>query len=83
MIKELTAAQAKEIALQGSAMLDIYLNQVFVLVEQTAKEGGFKLRYTMKDPGNIAYPLRERLLRLGYAVESSSAGHIDFVIEWR
>ncbi|MDR1917019.1 MAG: hypothetical protein LBQ58_10645 [Synergistaceae bacterium] len=60
-----------------------HLEDVFELVRQEAKRGGFRLRYLADGTIDIIHSLRERLSALGYAVESHAADKVDFVIYWK
>jgi hypothetical protein len=83
MIRELTSEQAREIALQGTDELNKHLEIVFNMIAQEARQSRFHLRYHTEGTADIIYPLRERLLLLGYDVESCSGGRVDFIIRWK
>jgi IS30 family transposase len=80
MIKELTAVEARDISL-SSTKVDKHLESIFAAIGDKARNGEFKLHYVSREKTNI-YTLQERLLRLGYAVESDDAESIDLVIMW-
>jgi hypothetical protein len=82
MVKELTAEQAKEIAIRESKEVNRHLEIIFELIKEQAEQGNFKLRYPTRKGVDVGCLLRERLLMLGYAVEICAADKIDLIIEW-
>jgi hypothetical protein len=80
MIEDLSAKEAKAISL-ASPRVNSHLRWIFAGILAKARKGEFKLHYTSGEKTDI-YALQERLLLLGYAVESDSAESIDLVIMW-
>lgn len=79
----LKAEDAHKLANDSSVVLNEKLDEIFRLIEQTAKEGLFKLTY-MSDIAdvNLISPIKEQLEAAGYTVVSFSLKDISLVINW-
>lgn len=79
----LKAEDARRIANDNSVIIQEELDEIFRLIKQTAKEGGFKLSYISQntDPALIG-PIMEQLEGMGYAVTSFSLKDINLVVSW-
>lgn len=79
----LKAEDAHKIANDNSVVINEKLDEIFRLIEQTAKEGLFKLTY-MSDIAdvNLISPIKEQLEAAGYTVVSFSLKDISLVINW-
>lgn len=82
-MNRLKAEEAHKMANDNSAVIQEKLDDIFRLIEQTAKEGQFKLCYMSDttDP-NLINPIKEQLEVIGYTVTSFSLKDINLVINW-
>lgn len=82
-MSRLKAEDAHKLANDSSVILQEKLDEIFRLIEQTAKEGRFKLSYMSEvDDVNLIAPIKEELEASGYTVTSFSLKDISLVINW-
>lgn len=82
-MSRLKAEDAHKLANDSSVILQEKLDDIFRLIEQTAKEGRFKLSYMSEvDDVNLIAPIKEELEAVGYTVASFSLKDISLVINW-
>lgn len=82
-MSRLKAEDAHKLANDSSLVLQEKLDDIFRLIEQTAKEGRFKLSYMSEvDDVNLIAPIKEELEASGYIVTSFSLKDISLVINW-
>lgn len=82
-MSRLKAEDAHKLANDSSLVLQEKLDDIFRLIEQTAKEGRFKLSYMSEvDDVNLIFPIKEQLEADGYTVTSFSLKDVSLVISW-
>lgn len=82
-MSRLKAEDAHKLANDNSVVINEKLDEIFRLIEQTAKEGRFKLSYMSDvDDVNLIAPIKEELEAAGYTVTSFSLKDISLVINW-
>lgn len=82
-MSRLKAEDAHKLANDSSLVLQEILDEIFRLIEQTAKEGRFKLSYMSEvDDVNLIFPIKEQLEADGYTVTSFSLKDVSLVISW-
>lgn len=82
-MSRLKAEDAHKLANDSSVVLNEILDEIFRLIEQTAKEGRFKLSYMSEvDDVNLIFPIKEELEAAGYTVTSFSLKDVSLVISW-
>lgn len=82
-MSRLKAEDAHRLANDNSVVIQEKLDEIFRLIEQTAKEGRFKLSYMSDvDDVNLIAPIKEELEAAGYTVTSFSLKDISLVINW-
>lgn len=82
-MNRLKAEAAHKLANDSSVVLNEKLDEIFRLIEQTAKEGRFKLSYMSDvEDVNLIFPIKEELEAAGYTVTSFSLKNISLVINW-
>lgn len=82
-MNRLKAEAAHKLANDSSVVLNEKLDEIFRLIEQTAKEGRFKLSYMSEvEDVNLIAPIKEELEAAGYTVTSFSLKDINLVINW-
>lgn len=82
-MNRLKAEEARKIANDNSEIFQEEMDKILHLIEQTAKEGRFKLIY-MSDISDTSLitPIRGQLEELGYNVTSFSLKDINLAINW-
>lgn len=82
-MNRLKAEEARKIANDNSEIIQEEMDKILHLIEQTAKEGHFKLIY-MSDISDtsLIIPIRGQLEELGYNVTSFSLKDINLAINW-
>lgn len=79
----LRAEDARQIAMDNSALLQTHLDSIYKLIGQVAKEGGFSLNYFPDNAAvNLVAPIKDQLSQMGYDVTSSSLTDINLRIKW-
>lgn len=82
-MSRLKAEDAHKLANDNSVVIQEKLDEIFRLIEQTAKEGRFKLSYMSDvDDVNLIAPIKEELEAAGYTVTSFSLKDISLAINW-
>lgn len=82
-MSRLKAEDAHKLANDSSQVLQEKLDDIFRLIEQTSKEGRFKLSYLSDvEDVNLIAPIKEELEASGYIVTSFSLKDISLVINW-
>lgn len=82
-MSRLKAEDAHKLANDNSVVINEKLDEIFRLIEQTAKEGRFKLSYMSDvDDVNLIAPIKEELEAAGYTVTSFSLKDISLAINW-
>lgn len=82
-MSRLKAEDAHRLANDNSVVIQEKLDEIFRLIEQTAKEGRFKLSYMSDvDDVNLIAPIKEELEAAGYTVTSFSLKDISLAINW-
>lgn len=80
---KLRAEDARKIANDNSEAIQSILDDVFKMIECTAKEGRFKLNYTSEiSDVNLITPVMEQLTTMGYSVDSCSLKNVNLTIGW-
>lgn len=82
-MSRLKAEEAKKIANENSVLMQSYLDEIYNLIDQSAKEGRFQLNYTSEPSDtNLISPIQEQLSTMGYEVKSFSLKNISLLIKW-
>lgn len=79
----LKAEEARKIANDNSSVMRHYMDEILMLVERIAKQGGFKLNYKSDIPDvALIAPIVEQLTVMGYDVTAYSVRDLSLTVKW-
>lgn len=82
-MNRLRAEEAHRIASEINPVIQKFLDNIFKVIEQSAKSGRFHAYFTSEvKNASVIDPIVEELAGLGYIVESVSVKDINLVIKW-
>lgn len=82
-MNKLKAEEARVIANENSELVGKFLDEIYTLISQEAKQGRYRLNYTSEvTRTNLISPIQEILITQGYQVNSLSIKSINLEIKW-